>query len=421
VIATALGVPAQGANPAALWPAEPFERGLPSFSGEIAIKSARVALTPKLSVRDFRGTLHFGEGHIALEGLDGNLAGGRLSGDLIFLRQGEGLVARSRARLVGANAAELLPGDGALAGRLTADLSSEGTGMSPFALIGSLGGSGSFMIENARLARLDPVAFDAVIRAVDQGLPIDAVRVRDKMESALAGALSVPLAEGTITIGAGQARLNNTMVRAQSADLAVAGSVDLADASVDARLTLFGAGGPAAPANTRPEVMVSLKGPIDNPKRSIEVAALASWLALRAVEQQSKKLDVLEGRETPTVVTPNSASPNVAAPSVVPLISVPATVAPPQAEGAAFAPPSQGAAPSDGATVKPTRPAAAVPAPKPKPTGAEQLQPLPPPIEIRPAPRPPRPGTTQGATRPPPPKPLTAPAPRSLSEILFGN
>jgi hypothetical protein len=177
--------------------------------------------------------------------------------------------------------------------------------------------------------------------------------------------------------------LSNPVVRAQRGDLAVSGSVNLAEAAIDARLTLFGAGGAGAPADTRPEIGIALKGPIDTPKRTIDVAALTSWLALRAVEQQSKKLDVLEGR----------------------------------------------------APVPPPVPAAvnSTSAPKPKSVApaAEGLQPLPAPIDIRPAPTPrvpraprpqPQPGAaaTQGApaqAQKPPPAP---PRPRSLSEILFG-
>jgi len=256
--------------------------------------------------------------------------------------------------------------------------------MSPVALVGSLAGSGSFTLENARAARLDPAAFDAVIRAVDQGLPIDAIRVRDRMDGALAsGGLPVTLAEGAIAIDAGQARLSNSVVRVQRGDLAVNGSVNLAEAAIDARLTLFGSGGAGAPADTRPEIGIALKGPIDTPKRTIDVAALTSWLALRAVEQQSKKLDVLEGR----------------APVPPP---VPAAV---------------------NATSAPT----SAPKPKPAAPAAEGLQALPPPIDIRPAPTPrvpraprPQPGAaaTQGAPaqaqKPPPARP------RSISEILFG-
>jgi large subunit ribosomal protein L24 len=62
-------------------------------------------------------------------------------------------------------------------------------------------------------------------------------------------------------------------------------------------LLLFGPGGAGSPISTRPEITIALKGPINAPKRTIDAAALANWLALRAVEQQSQKLDVLEGRE----------------------------------------------------------------------------------------------------------------------------
>ena len=395
-VALAIGVPAQGAASGAgagaatsasaaafgPWPAEPFEQGLAALSGQIAVKSARVALTPKLAARDVRGVVRFGESELALEGIDGSIAGGRVAADLTFLRRAEGLAARGRLRLTGANAGELLPGEGSLSGRLTIDVSAEGSGMSPIALVGSLAGSGSFTLENARAARLDPAAFDTVIRAVDQGLPIDAIRVRDRMDGALAsGGLAVTLAEGAIAIDAGQARLSNPVVRAQRGDLAVSGSVNLAEAAIDARLTLFGSGGAGAPADTRPEIGIALKGPIDTPKRTIDVAALTSWLALRAVEQQSKKLDMLEGRAP-----------------------VPSPV--PAAVNTTSAPKPQSAAPA-----------------------AEGMQPLPPPIDVRPAPAPrvpraprPQPGAAapQGApaqAQKPPPAPARPP---SLSEILFG-
>jgi uncharacterized protein involved in outer membrane biogenesis len=388
-IALAIGIPAQGAGAATgasgsapgLWPAEPFEQGLKTLRGQIAVKSARVALTPKLAARDVRAVVRFGESELALEGIDGSIAGGRVAADLTFLRRADGLTARGRVRLAGANAAELLPGEGALSGGLTLDVTAEGTGMSPVALVGSLAGSGSFTLENARAARLDPAAFDTVIRAVDQGLPIDAIRVRDRMDAALAsGGLAVSLAEGAIAIDAGQARLSNPVVRVQRGDLAVSGSVNLTEAALDARLTLFGTGGAGVPANTRPEIGIALKGPIDAPKRTIDVAALASWLALRAVEQQSKKLDVLEGRAP----------------------------VPPPAPAAVNAP-------------------ASVSKPKPAAPAAERVQPLPPPIDIRPAPTPraPRPQPGSAATQGAPTqaqKPAPAPArPRSLSEILFGH
>jgi AsmA-like C-terminal region len=428
LIALAIGIPGQsvgasaGTGAAATtassgsgpWPAEPFEQGLIRLNGQVSVKAARVTLTPKLSAQDVRSVLHFGETQLALQVTDGTLAGGRMTGELVFLRDGEGLIARSRVWLAAANAAELLPGEGVLSGRLTLNVATEGTGMSAVALVGSLSGGGTFKLENARVVRLDPTAFDTVIRAVDQGLPIDAVRIRDRMDAALAsGVLAVPLAEGAITIEAGQARLGGTTVRAQRADVAVSGGVNLAEGALDVRLTLSGAGGPGAPANTRPEVLVALKGPLDAPKRTVDVAALASWLALRAVEQQSKKLDVLEGREP--AVTPARPAINAnTQPTRAAPVAQPAT---PEA-----APEEPGASPP---SVR-TQPASA-PKPKPAAPAAEQrAPPLPPPIDIRPAPQPsrPQPGVQGTPSHPQPQKPAaaTTPArPRSLSEILFGR
>jgi uncharacterized protein involved in outer membrane biogenesis len=386
--AGASAVAGAGANASGPWPADPFERTLPPLAGEVAVKAARLALTPKLTARDVRGVIHFGESELALQGIDGSIAGGRLAAELTFLRRADGLTARTRLRLVGANAAELLPGDGSLSGRLTLDATAEGAGMSPVALVGSLVGNGSFTLENARALRLDPGAFDNVVRAVDQGLPIDGVRVRDRADAALArGSLAVTLAEGAITINDGQARLSNPTVRAQRADLAVNGSVNLAEGMLDARLTLFGTGGGGAPADTRPEIGIVLKGPIDAPKRTIDVAALASWLALRSLEQQSKKLDVLEGRTPATPPQPAPASANT----------------------------------QDDPAAPKSPPSAAKP--KPPAPSAERLQPLPPPIDVRPAPRAPR---TQPGTAPPAPvqaqtPPDVAARPRSLFEMLFGN
>jgi uncharacterized protein involved in outer membrane biogenesis len=425
-LALALGVPAQsavtsvgtGGGASAPWPSEPFEQSAVRLNGQVAVKAARVALTPKLAARDVRSVMRFGESEVALQAIDGGMAGGRLDGEMTFTRRAEGLTARTRVRLAGANAAELLPGDGLVSGRLTLEVATEGTGMSAVALIGALEGSGTFKLENGRVVRLDPAAFDAVIRAVDQGLPIDVTRVRDRMDAALgSGVLAVPLAEGAITITAGYARLGNAAVRAQSADLAVSGSVNLAESALDARLTLFGIGGAGAPANTRPEVMIALRGPIDTPKRSLDVAALASWLALRAVEQQSKKLDVLEGRAPlpapiPAAVTPTPPVPKQPA-------------AAPAAPAATQTVPDE-SAPRPTAGTQPATPSMAKP--KPAVPAGERAPPLPPPIDIRPAPAPRAQPGAAGAHGAPvhaqPQKPATVtvpPRPRSLSEILFGN
>jgi uncharacterized protein involved in outer membrane biogenesis len=300
MIGTAIGVPATGSSeaPDGLWQAEPFKQGVHGASGQVAVKATRVALTPNLAARDFQGRLYVGETQLALQVIDASLAGGRIAGELILLRDAAGLVARTQLKLIDADAAELLPGDGALSGRLALEIAAEGTGMSPLALVGALEGRGKVTLTGGALARLNPTAFDTVISAVDRGMPIDAARVRDRIDAALAsGALAIRRAEAGVSIEGGRVRmLSNPVLGAPNVDLAVNGLVNLADGAIDARLTLSAMPGAGAPVTTSPEIVVALKGSIDTPKRTIDVSAFTNWLALRAIEQQSKKLEVLEGR-----------------------------------------------------------------------------------------------------------------------------
>jgi len=365
VIAAAIGVPAQSGS-ANVWPADPFDAGLlGSLRGQIKVKSAQVALTPTLSARNLEGVFRFDHSDLTFEEIDGTLADGRISGGLTLRRGPDGLSARSHIGLASANIGELLPTSGApLSGQLTLNLDLAGTGRSALALIGSLQGSGTFTLQDGRIAALNPAAFDAIIRNVDQGLPIDAIRIRDRMELALGnGALNVRLAEGEIAVTAGQARLGNAMVRAEQADVTLAANVNLGEAAVDAKLMLSGPAGAGGASQGRPEIGIMLKGPIAAPKRTLDVAALASWLALRAVEQQAKRLDALEsGREVP--VEP----------------AAPAAPVPPAAK------PSEAPAPT--VAPRPVRTMPGVPARPPRSRPAAPAQsaapPLSPPIDIRP-------------------------------------
>src|SRR5260370_9194937 len=115
----------------------------------------------------------------------------------------------------------------AVSGRLNVGAEIEGRGRSPGALIGSLQGRGFFSVEDGRFAGLDPSAFDVVIRSVDQGLPIEATRIRERMETALGrGALSVQ-GDGAITPAAGRASLTASSLRAEGADVSVCARSDL--------------------------------------------------------------------------------------------------------------------------------------------------------------------------------------------------
>src|SRR5437870_4256661 len=74
-----------------------------------------------------------------------------------------------------------------------------------------------------------------------------------------------------------------------------------------------------APGGLRPEITVSLKGSIEAPDRTLDTASFTHWLALRAVEQQTKRLDALEsGHDSQTVTGAAATTPAPVANAPVP-------------------------------------------------------------------------------------------------------
>jgi len=380
LISTAIGLPMSGGN---AWSSEPFTPGFfTDLTGRVSFRSMRATLTPSLTARQARGVLRLGRGEIALDELEAELAGGRLIGQLEFRSDADGLTARGRLALSGAEAAAIVPAAGKppISGRLAAQVDAEGTGRSPAALLGSLGGGGTVTLASAQFAGLDSKAFDAGIRAADQGLTIDVPRIHNLVVAAFdSGRLGVPQLDGAISIRAGQARLAQTIGRADGADLALSGHVDLSENVLDAKLTLTGTKVGTVTGGGRPEVFIALKGPIPAAKRAVDVSALVGWLTLRGIDQQARRLEAIESGRPSALESP-----------------------PPRPDG-----PTPPAADQDDARTSSVPPTAGTPV-------------LPPPSETRPAPsvrkraplRESGPLTPEGRPRAPAP-------PRSPLDLLF--
>jgi large subunit ribosomal protein L24 len=371
-----------------------------------------------LQARQVRGALRLGVNEVAFDDVEGTLGGGRAKAQFSLKRGSEGLEARGQIALIGADAAAVLQNDGrpVVSGQLGLQVDYEGSGLSPASLIGSLSGTGLLTLENAQLTALDSRAFRAAIRAADQSVALDASKVRDVVATVLdGGALNVPRLDAPLTINAGQARIGPTIAQGQGADLTITGSADLSDLSLDARLTLTG---PVIEGTTtRPDILVTLKGPLTTPKRTIDVSALSGFLMLRAVERQSRQIDSIEQdrrdaerreadrREAERKEAERRANESASVPPPTPaaLPTEPAIEDAPSA--APVAPP------------RASRPRPAQPQAMPQPPGsANRPPPLPPPLNIGPAPgasAKPAPKSAQQPQSPPP-------APRSALDVLFG-
>jgi large subunit ribosomal protein L24 len=265
------------------------------LTGRIAFKAERASLSPTLDAKQLRGTARLGPSEVVFEDVDGELAKGRLAGRLAFGSNADGLVALAKVDLSGAEMAAVYPGAGRppISGRLTLRADVEGAGLSPAAFMGSLSGSGAIELDEAQFANLSPRVFDAVIRAVDLGIPADASRIRDFVATALDSAgLKVARASAAIKISAGQVRLTDVTTQADGVDVVLAAALDLTSATLDANVTMSGR--QTIGGTDHPTVLVALKGALPTPQRSIDANLLASWLALRSVDQQAKQLEQLE-------------------------------------------------------------------------------------------------------------------------------
>ncbi|HKY86446.1 MAG TPA: AsmA-like C-terminal region-containing protein, partial [Pseudorhodoplanes sp.] len=356
IVGSIAGLPARADS--ANWPAEPFTTGFfGGLTGRVAVSAAQAGIGQYL-VKELRTSLRLEPSEFFVETIEGEVADGKLSGDISLRKAAEGLNLKARLALQNVDARAFLSLDGGpIGGRLGLQFDVEGVGLSPKAMVGSLTGNGTLSLDRASVAGLDPRVFPTVMRAADRGLPLEPAKIRDAVAPWLdTGPLEIAHADGVLAITGGQVRLPTMIARAKGADISASGNFDLINTTLDARVALSG---PAVPPAGRPEIVVSLRGPFAAPKRNIDVAALAGWLALRAVDQQSKKLEAIEqGRGAPRETAP----------------SIPDTDVIPDAP-----PPDR--------NIALPRPRVKLPDPPQKPAAVlERAAPLPPPIEIAPAP-----------------------------------
>jgi large subunit ribosomal protein L24 len=340
-----------------------------------------------------------------LDGLKGGIGGGEANASIDVRQTASGLALNARLQFSGVDGAALhyralsMP-----AGRASMQMTLASQGRSASALAGALSGSGTVTLESAAIAGLDPRAFDVAIRASDAGQATDEVRLRKIVEPALSGgALLVASAQIPFTIRDGRLRAGPTALDAEVARAVVSGGYDLpADqADIRASIVLAGAGQSGSP----PEIQVFATGSPDALVRTVDVAALSSWLAVRTIDRETRRLDSIERGEPPTATTPAAFPPASAQSPVAPDAALPGQPA--------YEVPLPGRdprrlqlKPKVGAPRLPLAPpTTTVPPAANAPVASQQAPPLPPPIEVRPAP------TVARPLKPKPPLVLTPPAP----------
>ena len=386
--------------------AEPLGSGLlKGWRGQIAFQALRGLVPGGAELRPVSGTVKSDGQSLVFDALKGGIGGGEASGNIDARQTANGLALNARLQFSAVDGGALHYRALAMpSGRASMQMTLASQGRSASALTGALSGSGTVTLESAAIGGLDPRAFDVAIRASDAGQATDDIRLRKIVEPALAGgALLVASAQIPFTIRDGRLRVGATTLDAEVARAVISGGYDIPADQADIRATVALA--TVGQEASRPEIQVFAAGSPDALDRTVDVAALSSWLAVRAIDRETRRLDSIERGEPAPPVTPAVAQPSILAPEITlpgqpsPEVPLPgryprqfqpkpkaSAPRPPLAPPAAFVPP-----------------AANPPSATNAPVVSQQVPPLPPPIEVRPAP------TVARPLKPKPPLVLTPP------------
>jgi large subunit ribosomal protein L24 len=377
--------------------AEPLGAGLgKGWRGRVAFQALRGELPGGIELRPLSGAIRSDGQSITFDGLKGRLGGGEVSATIEARDGTNGLAVNASVELKNVDGAALhyrnlkMP-----SGRTSLQMSLMSQGRSAAALTGALSGSGTVALEGASIMGLDPRAFEVAIRASDGGAPINDGKLRQIVEPAVSsGAMLVASAQIPFTVRDGRLRVGATTLQGNGVQAIISGGYDIPADQVDIRATLTSTA--IGSGSSHPEIQLFVAGAPGALTRTVDVTSLSSWLAVRAIDRETRRLDAIE-RGQPVAPDSPSVPPSTAA---LPLPTTP-ELAPSDRDLHRPAPRANVTAHPGNASVAPgisNAPSAI----------SQQLAPLPPPIEVRPAP-----GPAPAAPKPRPARPplvLTPPA-----------
>jgi large subunit ribosomal protein L24 len=367
--------------------AEPLGAGLTKgFRGSVTFQALRGSLPGGSELQPVSGTIKADGESLTFDAIKGKIGGGELTATVDARQGANGIALNASAQLSGVDGAALRYRNLSMPkGRTSMQMTLMSQGRSASALPGALSGSGTVTLESAKIAGLDPHAFELAIRASDSGQATDDARLKQIVEPVLsAGALSIASAQIPFNIRDGRIRIGATTLAANGVSAVISGGYDIPADQADIRTAL--ALTMAGTATSRPEIQLLAVGTPDALNRSIDVTALSSWLAVRTIDRETRRLDAIERGEPPPPMPP---------PPVIPPSE-------PQDAPDAMASPPLSDVPKPGRDSRrlPQKPKVSAPrpplvppmahAPAANPPGSvasqPQLSPLPPPIDVKPAP-----------------------------------
>ncbi|CAM5340869.1 Putative assembly protein OS=Afipia felis OX=1035 GN=NCTC12722_01357 PE=4 SV=1 [Afipia felis] len=340
--------------------ADPLAQGLIGWRGSVTVKAEKAMLPGGMEAAAVSGTMRGDGASLSFDNVRGAIGGGAAALSAAVKRGASDTAIDVSFKLEDADAPALkyrglqLP-----PGKASVRMTLATRGRSAAALRNALSGNGVLALREARLPALDAAAFDVAEKASDDPA------AKNRMESTVAAALDrAPLVVASVdvpfVIRDSRVHADPTAFQSDAARATISGGYDIPEGQGDLRIGLKAMSGAMKDA---PDIQIFLRGTADRIERDVDVAALSSWLSLRAIERETQRLDALEKQGAWPLKPP-----------------APQTGAP--AQSGTGLPPAEVKIPG----TDPRRRAPVASAPRDRPASSPQLAPLPPPIDIKPAP-----------------------------------
>ncbi len=259
------------------------------------VKSDRALFSDEFRLDAASGRLRLRSDQLSVNEGTGRVAGGEFSG-AFDLRRDQGQAALSaRFRLDDADFEELAwtdEGRALATGKLHATAEFEGSGRTISGLVAGLSGGGTFNITDGEIRRVNPAAFDFVIKAADAGLELDEAVIQNTFTDQMdAGSVAFNRVDGSLGIASGRIRARNISVDTAGTTLFGSALVDLEKWVLTGDVSMKTRDEAQKVAGVEPQVAILYSGPLENPVRKLDTGPLLSYLNLREIELNVKRIE----------------------------------------------------------------------------------------------------------------------------------
>ncbi|TCT06844.1 AsmA-like C-terminal region-containing protein [Aquabacter spiritensis] len=394
-----------------IWPAARFSGGAPlPLALALDLSARRIDLSGAYALSDGRVRLAADAQSLEMRDIAGGFGGGQFSGAMTLRRRPDGLAADGRIALADVAAAALLAPLAPRtppAGRITLSLDLLGSGRSPQTLVQSLSGQGTLGVAGLEIQNADPRALDVVLAETTTGQPPDERRTAQMFDRALhRGPLRLELVETAFGVVNGAIRLSPGRAQVGPVRATFNGTLDPVRLLMEASLELEASeAGGATPGGS-----ILWQGPLAAPERRVTAAPLATAIAMRAIDRETRLLEERRtlGVDTGAGGTPPAGNPTAPSTQQRPAGGTPAAALPPTPPARAPEParvpdPPRASEPAARPTQPQRSPETRAPEPRQPAPASAQAPPLAPPVDIGPGvrPRAVRPDPDSAPYRPP--------------------